>query len=259
MLILSCCIWSLPGSTDQILDQIAAAGFDLIDVKPDTLSSEGSRRRAARLGLRVSSVGASFGIPEGAALDSPEPGENAEAMRHMREGLSTSKDLGAAVVYLLPGTRDDSASLSRYARSVESLAETAASFGLKLCIEHFPDTALCTASGTLEFIHGIAHPNLYLLFDIGHIQISGEDPAETIRQAGDRLGYVHLDDNDGKGDLHLALTEGILTEEVLDRTFDALDEIGYTEPVSIELNPNLPEPAESVKRSKRLVERIAGL
>ena len=256
---LSCCVWSLPGSTDRVLDEIAGAGFDLIDVKPDTLTPEASREKAVGLGLRVSSVGASFGIPEGVALDSPDPDEVSRAMRHFEEGLRTSKDLSADVVYVLPGIGDDSESMARYARSLESLAGTADDLGLKLCIEHFPNTALFTASGTLEFIHGIGHPNLYLLFDIGHSQISGEDPANTIRQAGDRLAYVHLDDNDGEGDLHLELTDGVLTEEVLGGTLEALNEIGYAGPVSIELNPNLSEPIESVKRSKNLVKRIAGL
>ena len=44
--------------------------------------------------------------------------------------------------------------------------------------------------------------------------MSGEDPEAVIANAGDRLGYVHLDDNDGLSDLHWSLLEGVMTEEI---------------------------------------------
>ena len=75
-------------------------------------------------------------------------------------------------------------------------------------VEHFPGKALPTAAGTLEYLSRLNHPNLYLLLDTGHLQMSKEDPAAVIAAAGDRLGYVHLDDNDGEADLHWPLLDG---------------------------------------------------
>ena len=77
-------------------------------------------------------------------------------------------------------------------------------------MEHFPGTALPTVSETLAFLQGVDHPNLYLLFDTGHAQISGEEMVATIKAAGPQLGYVHLNDNDGLGDFHLPLLDGII-------------------------------------------------
>ncbi len=60
------------------------------------------------------------------------------------------------------------------------LADVAAGYGIKLCIEHFPGKALATVRDTLDYIAKLGHDNLYLLFDIGHAQISKEDPAEAV-------------------------------------------------------------------------------
>ena len=91
---------------------------------------------------------------------------------------------GGSAVYLVPGADDSRAALARYADSLLTAAQKAATKGVRLGVEHFPGTALASAASTLEFINAIDHPNLGLLFDIGHVQISDEDPAAVIRQAG---------------------------------------------------------------------------
>ena len=48
-----------------------------------------------------------------------------------------------------------------------------------------------------------------MLLDIGHNQIAGESVAESIEAAGDRLQYVHVNDNDAQSDLHVGLLEGV--------------------------------------------------
>ena len=131
---------------------------------------------------------------------------------------------------------------------------------------HRPPNAICACAsntpraepyprpqGTLEFVRDIAHPNLYLLLDIGHLLITGEDPRGLIESAGDRLGYVHLDDNDGEGDLHLSLLDGVMTQDFLDATFAALNGIGYDWAVSLELNPELPDPLDAIHRSRQII------
>jgi sugar phosphate isomerase/epimerase len=86
--------------------------------------------------------------------------------------------------------------------------------------------------------------------------MSKEDPAATIKLAADRLGYVHLDDNDGVNDLHWSLLDGVMTEDSLRRLFAALNEVGYTGPVSLELSPRLPDPHSALERSLAIVQRL---
>ncbi len=250
-MILSCCAWALSEPEEAALGRIADAGFEWIDVRPDALVSETGRDMARDLGLRVSCVAASFGM--GAALDSPDAGSARKALAHTEQALAHGAALGASAAYVVPGSDGGPEALDRYAASLAFAADRAQIHGLKLCIEHFPGRALPTVAATLDFLRGIGHSNLYLLFDIGHAQMSGEDPAEAIASAGVQLGYVHLDDNDGINDLHLGLTDGVLTEAGLRKAFDALAGVGYDGAVSLELSPKLPDPLDALKRSRGVV------
>lgn len=252
-MILSCCAWVLSGPEEQNLDQLAELGFRHVDVRPQALRSPRARQCLADLGLHVPCVAIAF--PE-VPLDSADEQVAAQAFSQLVAGLHHARDLGAATAYVVPGTDRSPAALERYARAIEHLTEQAASLNLMLGIEHFPGRNLPTIAATLDFIEGIGHPNLCLLFDLGHAQISAEDPAALIHRAGTRLGYVHLDDNDGRQDLHLGLLEGVLTEETLRRTFAALEEVNYQGPLSLELHPQLPDPLDALRRSRAVVLRL---
>jgi sugar phosphate isomerase/epimerase len=248
---LSCCIWALSGLEEEMLTSLASIGFKWIDIRPLDLLTESAQTKARQLGLGISCIGASFGLPPGLSLDHPDGQVIRQALDYTRKSLTYGAGLGATVAYIVPSLE----TLSYYTKAVTSAADEAASLGLKLCIEHFPGKALPTAAETLDFIRDIAHPNLYLLFDIGHIQMSGEDPVATIEAAGAKLGYVHLDDNNGRDDQHLSLLDGVLTEATLRRTLAALAHIGYSGAISLELNPTLPDPLTAIKQSYEIVMR----
>ncbi len=253
MMRLSCCVWALTGPDDENLTQIAEAGFKNIDLRPFTLNLENGRIQFEKLDLRVSCLAASFGMPEGISLDSENADSVEQALSYTSEVLDYGVNLGAETAYVVPGGDGSREALDRYTRSLCKAADQASSLGLKLCIEHFPGCSLPTASKTLDFIKAIDHPNLYLLLDIGHAQMTDEDPADVIANAGARLGYVHLDDNDGNNDLHWSLTDGVLTEDTLRRMFSALKEIDYAGAVSLELNAALADPLKALIQSREIV------
>ena len=249
---LSCCVWALTGHPSRVLSAMRSLGFQRIDIRPEFLDGEDVQSLEGAHPLSVSSVAASFGVPENAALDGLDMDSRGRGVAHVEKVVGQCARLGGNVVYLVPGKDDSPAALSRYAESLALAADQAASHDVRLSIEHFPGTALPTAAATLDFINAIGHQNLGLLFDIGHVQISDEDPAEVIVAAGARLDYVHLDDNDGHGDLHWALLDGVLTTETLKRTFAALQEIGYSGAVSLELSPQLDDPYQALERSRQI-------
>ena len=250
---ISCCTWALEGTEADVLTGIAQAGLRHIDHRPFDFRSAESRRLISDLELTPACMATGFGMPDGAALDADDTDARTAAVEHTRRALEYAHETGIRRAYLLPGEEGDAVSLNRYDESVSSLADTAARYGIILCIEHFPGKALPTVRGTLDYISKLGHDNLYLLFDIGHAQISKEDPAEAVAKAGDRLGYFHLDDNDGRSDLHWALLDGVLTGDVLRNTLATLDHIGYDGPVSLEMNPGLPDPLAAIEDGFRLV------
>jgi len=252
---LSCCIWALTSPEEDNLKRMAELGFSWIDIQPAMLATPESQGLAQKLGLSVSCVGASFGLPDGASLDSPDAHARAAALARMGKSLAHAASLGATSAYVIPGMDGSREGLVRYGDSVAAAAQMAQQHGLTLGIEHFPGKALDTAAATLDFVRAVAHPNLYLLFDSGHIQMRREDPAAVIRQAGERLSYVHLDDNDGVGDLHWSLLDGVMTEASLRDIFAALDEIGYNGGVSLELSSRLADPFAALRASREIVYR----
>lgn len=243
---LAACVWALTCEEEMAWNQIAEAGFRHVDIRPSWLQTDDLKKQVQDLGLSISCMAASADMPEGASLT----GDGAQAGRdHVLRALDHGASLGAKTAYLVPEGDD----LDRFAEPLPEIAEWAQSLGMKLCVEHFPGTILPTVPFTLGFLAEIGHPNLYLVFDIGHAQMANEDPAEMVRLAGDRLGYVHLDDNDGENDLHLGLYDGVMTDVVLHAMFDALGKMGYEGHVSLELKSNLPDPLDALKRSREIV------
>ncbi|MCA9988214.1 MAG: TIM barrel protein [Anaerolineales bacterium] len=259
MVDLSCCIWALAGDEQTKLTEAARLGFRQIDIQPGMLADGAALALADSLGLTVRCVGLSFGLAADVALDSADEVARQAAIQQANDGLETAAQLGADAAYVVPTFDADPAALARYGASLQQLATAAAAHGIKVCIEHFPGRALPTAAATLAFIKGLGHDNLYLLLDLGHLQMSGEDPAAVIQAAGNRLGYVHLDDNDGVGDLHWALLDGVMTEASLGAALAALREVGYGGPLSLELSPRLPDVPTALTHSATTVRRLLSL
>jgi sugar phosphate isomerase/epimerase len=236
-----------------MLKCVTELGFSYIDIFPEWLNKKTVLNQAQELQLEISCIAASQGMPGNSAFDSPDPEAADLALRYFKWTVIDGYELGADTVYVVPSLDESPSALNRFKETIGKAAALAAYHRMKLCLEHFPGRALPTVEATLDFIRSCDHDNIYLLFDLGHALLSGEDPVEAIRNAGPLLGYVHLNDNDGKEDLHLPLLKGILTESDLKRTFEALEEVGYTGAVSLELNRKLKDPYMAMKESKDIV------
>ena len=251
MMDISCCIWALTPSSPigAALDRVAALGFTLIDLQPHTAS----RDQVDGAGLAVSCVALSHGAPEDVSLDNTDAASVSRALTYVYSALDYAAEIGATRAYVVPNPGSDRDALPRYARALELVADRAGEAGLRLCVEHYPGTPLATVAATLGFLREIDHPNLQLLFDIGHAQMSKEEPTAAIVAAGPLLGYLHLDDNDGEADLHLGLTDGEMTVESLGRALSAVVASPYAGPASLELHPELADPAAALRRGRALV------
>jgi sugar phosphate isomerase/epimerase len=146
--------------------------------------------------------------------------------------------------------------LARFAEACHLLADFAAERRVRLCLEHIPGRALSSAAATLAWLEEVHHDNLYLLLDVGHCLITAEEPADVVRCAGPRLGYVHLDDNDGVSDLHWPLLTGRLTASTLEQVLGALRDMKYSGALTLELAAGNPEPIEGLRRSKQVLDQM---
>lgn len=244
------CLWSLPLPPADAARLAATAGFDSVDVDPGFAQTPGHES------LRVTCAAVAHLMPAGEALDAEDEPARQRAIEHVRRALHEAATLGAPDAYVVPPATSDPAALARFEASVVALAGHAQASGIRLAIEHFPGRGLPTVDATLAFIRTAGHPNLYLLLDIGHCQWANENVAACIGAAGDRLAYVHFDDNDGTADQHRAVLDGLQREEDLVAIVRALRRHGYDKSIGIETSPRLADPTAAFIGSLAVVRRV---
>jgi sugar phosphate isomerase/epimerase len=255
---LSAMLTSLPLSFVPALEQVAALGFSHVDVVALAERPEAHVEALADSGLLLSCAAVGRGLPEGHTLDAVSTGGRRAALDSMKQQVADAARLGATHCYVIPGMDSSAEGLVRFGEACGLLADFAGQRMVKLCVEHIPGRALPTVAATLDWLERLGHNNLSLLLDIGHCLISREDPTLAVQRAGRRLGYVHLDDNDGTGDLHWPLLTGQLEREVLDSFLRALKENNYRGALALELNPQNADPVEALRQGKKVVEELVG-
>jgi sugar phosphate isomerase/epimerase len=252
---ISALLTSLPLDFEPAVRQAAALGFRHVDLVALSERPPAHVDALADADVLVSCCPIGRGLPDAQTLDAPMRADRVAALDTMKRHIGDAARLGATNAYIIPGLDADAHGLDRFAEACALLADFAAQRMVKLCVEHIPGRALPTAAGTLAWLETIGHPNLFLLVDVGHCLISGEDPAAIVAQAASRLGYIHFDDNDGAGDLHWPLLTGRLTQESLHAVLDALPKAGYRDALALELNPENADPEAALREGKELLER----
>ncbi len=255
---LSVLLTSLPLDFEPAVRQAAALGFTHVDVVALVERLPGHYDALADAGVLVSCAAIGRGLVEGHTLDAAEVAIRRAALEEMKRQVADAARLGATHAYLVPGLDASALGLARFAEASGLLADFAGQRMVRLCVEPIPGRALSTAAATLDWLAAVGHDNLSLLLDAGHCLITGEDAAAVATRAGARLGYVHLDDNDGKGDLHWPLLTGRLTAERLEAFLGALKSGPYDGALALELNPHNQDPVAALREGKDFLERLMG-
>jgi sugar phosphate isomerase/epimerase len=256
---LSAFLTSLPLSFVPALAHARALGFGHVDVVAQIDRPLEHCEGLADSGLLVHCAALGRDLPPGHTLDAIDVETRRRAVRLVQQQLADAARLGALCAYLVPGSDGSPAARAAFADSCALLADHAAACQVRLAVEHSPGRFLASAASTLAWLGEIDHANLGLLLDVGHCLLSREDPADVIAQAGSRLTYVHLDDNDGAADLHWPLLTGQLTEAQLHAVAAALEAIGYGSGLALELNPQSADPVGALQEGNRVAQRCFAL
>ncbi len=132
------------------------------------------------------------------------------------ETLEIAHEMGSLLVVLHPGhysplsLKFSNAYEKVHKRSLEEIDKVSERIGIKVALENMPKFPILdgqTAGRIHELIDGT---NLYVTFDVGHLYTVTDDFAEFIEVLKDKIIHVHLHDNDGGNDSHLALGEGTI-------------------------------------------------
>jgi sugar phosphate isomerase/epimerase len=193
------------------------------------------------------------------------PFNNASAQPLMREravretiaalGLAARVPVQVLVVHVgLPDAltaADGANSRDAARRSVETIAEAAATHGVRVALEVIPN-ALSTPESLVSLIEDdLDLPNLGICLDFGHAHMMG-DLVEAIETVSGSMIATHVHDNHGAHDEHLAPFEGTIDWPA---ALIALQKVGYEGTLMLELG-GTDEPAQTLALARGARERL---
>ena len=245
---------------DRLFELVARIGFDAVDYSlyqgsrrpvldlgvDGTAEEQGAKikRIAEKHGLVIGQTHAPFGFRAG---DAPEE----EILEVYRGAVRATAALGADKMVLHPIKFDDCANGYRQQecfdlnlRVFDRLRSTLRECGVKAMLENMFLTVrvegipslVRTIYSTGEELRRAADAlgeEFGVCLDSGHALITGEDLPAMVGAIGDKLGVLHLHDNDGERDDHLPPYLGKLDFDAL---MHALRTVGYKGNINFEVD-----------------------
>ncbi len=240
-------------------DALDASGIDALEVvgpapqcpldEPAYLQK--TRRRLQRARIRLHSVHLTYGRRQD--LSQPDEGARVEAVAITEANLRLAAALGATLAVVHPSAEPipDEARRTRLdasRRSLEQLARTARTEGVRLAVECLPRSCLGNTAAELAALVAPLDPDVIgVCIDVNHLNLREPDIAAGVAALAPRLLTLHCSDNDGLDERHWLPGDA---RGVIDwRAFlGALDAAGYTGPFLYEVRQLDPDPAVTLRQ-----------
>lgn len=178
------------------------------------------------------------GCVAGGELTDPDAAD--EAVATIRESIETAADYGIPTLIATTGPEQDGVDrqtqhenvvdvLSRVAPDAEDAGVTLVLEPLNTAVDH-PGYFLTSSADGFEIVDAVDSPNVALLYDVYHQQVTEGNVIQTITENVDRIGHIHVADVPGRhepgtGELNYA------------NVFAEIDEAGYDGYVGCEFSP----------------------
>lgn len=195
---------------------------------------------------------ATFGMDTGGPLTAP--GDIDALLSGVTESIDAARKLGVTTLLCTTGNEQPGqpreaqrelvvGKLQAAAPLLEDAGITAVLEPLNILVDH-AGYFLVTTAEALQILDAVGSPNVKLLFDVYHQQISEGNVLRNLTGNLDRIGHVHVADNPGR----MEPGTGELNYAVI---FRKLDETGYQGYVGLEYRPSR-DPAETLRDVARL-------
>lgn len=156
--------------------------------------------------------------------------------RRCRQSCETAKRLGAKYLVLhggaFPFLNSDSY-VEPWAEASAGFYQTlAAEYDLHICAENSQDIAPLALRRMME---KVTDPRVCICLDFGHVNYGPTPLEEWFGQLGPWIGYLHLSDNTGMYDNHIAMGAGTVDWAKADQLWRGLGEQGRDIPMTLEV------------------------
>ena len=229
----------------QEIETFARLGFDYLELAMDPpmahYSTIAKEKKAIVRALTAHGLGLICHLPTFVSTADLTASIRQASVGEMLRSLEVAADLGAAKVVLHPSMAAGMGAfvpdtVKFYAMEFLShMAQAAREQDLILCLENMmPRNLIGVEPEDLEaFLDAV--PGVKLTLDTGHANIGdrrGRRLNGLMDRLGDRIGHLHISDNSGKRDDHLAVGQGTVRYTDLVRR---LKSAGYDDTITLEV------------------------
>jgi hydroxypyruvate isomerase len=244
------------------IERSAAAGADAIEffdwesADPEAVRATAAANDVAVGGTLATGAGSNLGDRDEPAISDPE--DHDQAVEDIERSIAATDRFGGDTLVVTVGPRIDT--LSRAAqhnavvRVLRAVAPTAERHDVTVVIEPLntrvshPGYFLQRSDRGFEIVEAVDSPNVKLLFDIFHQQVTEGNVTQNLTEGIDHVGHVHIADVPGR---HEPGTGELNYQNV----FAAIAETGYDAVVSCEFTPD-GDPDTAVADVVRMAETV---
>ncbi len=238
-------------------------GFNGIEIAvrdPDQVSAKDMLRLCRDYNLEIAAIGTGQAyVEDGLSLTSTDRENRKRAKERLKRHIELSSELGALVIIGLVRGKVSKKSeapkaLDLLLECMAELSEYAKAVGAPgLLIEpinRYETGIINSVQEAAEFLDRLRGLPVKILADAFHMNIEDRDMAASLREAGHRLGHVHLADSNRR-----APGQGHIEFEPI---IKALHEINYKGHLSAEILPE-PDPESALQLTAEFFDRTLGL
>ena len=221
---------------DYAIKKTAELGYDLIELPGIIFHTFDVPHTRALLDKHELASAMSLGLSEETDISSGDPDRIAAGEELLTRVLNTASELGVSTVCgilhsafqkysVAPTEKGISGAVDALRRIGETASKLDIEIGLEV-VNRYETNVLNTAAQAGDMRERIDIPNVKVHLDTYHMNIEEADPAQAIRDTGERLGYFHI------GESH----RGYMGAGTIDfpRVFRALAGIGYPGAITFE-------------------------
>jgi len=137
--------------------------------------------------------------------------------------------------------------------SIGACADEAGRADLKFCLEPRVGEIISNTDALLRLMDAVDNDDFGAVLDTGHQHAQKEILPLSVEKLGGRVHYLHVSDNDGQTNQHLALGRGTVD---WDGVFMALRKHGFSGYVAVDVG-RVPDLDDQVRESKAFLEQLA--
>jgi hydroxypyruvate isomerase len=222
-------------STEAGIERAAAVGVDGVEVfgvaddEIDAVVAAGERHGIDVFGTLGEGAAAEIDGPDAPCMVRPE--HHDQAVADIRRGVETVEKLEGESLILTVGQRQEDLDVSTQQTAIVDVLRAAApaaeAAGVTLLVEplnvrvNHPGDFLRTTDRGVSIVDAVDHPNVKLLFDAYHQQITEGDICRRFYRHVEHIGHVHIADNPGRHEPGTGeIDHGFLFETIAESDYD---------------------------------------